>query len=74
MLLQTQPGPVNRTYVAREIDVQQRDAEIVKWLKDNPVEMNSSYVSSKNICRRKIFQNICAAFKDNILVTAAGAQ
>jgi Na+/proline symporter len=34
MLLQTQPDPVKRVYVAREIDVQQRDQEIAKWKKE----------------------------------------
>jgi SSS family solute:Na+ symporter len=35
MLLQTQPDPVVRTYVARDIDVDQRNKEIEKWQKEN---------------------------------------
>jgi solute:Na+ symporter, SSS family len=35
MLLQTQPDPVKRTYVTREIDVEQRNIEILKWQEAN---------------------------------------
>jgi solute:Na+ symporter, SSS family len=34
MLLQTQPDPVVRTYIAREVDVEQRNVEIANWKKD----------------------------------------
>lgn len=35
MLIQTQPDPVKRTYVAREVDVDLRNKEIEKWQKEN---------------------------------------
>jgi len=40
MLLQTQPDPVVRTYVAREIDVEQRNKEILKWQEANTTGRN----------------------------------
>jgi Na+/proline symporter len=40
MLLQTQPDPVMRTYVAREIDIEQRNKEILKWQEANTTGIN----------------------------------
>jgi len=42
MLLQTQPDPVKRTYVARVIDVEQREIEITKWQKEHTAEKSLS--------------------------------
>ncbi|HLP14832.1 MAG TPA: sodium:solute symporter family protein [Bacteroidota bacterium] len=47
MLLQTQPDPVTRTYVAREIDVEQREKEIEKWQKDHSSAAASSEAPQK---------------------------
>ena len=53
MLLQTQPDPVKRTYVARAIDVEQRNIEIEKWQKANPAGSNVSECPQKLILGAK---------------------
>ncbi|MDP3581100.1 MAG: hypothetical protein Q8S39_04135, partial [Ignavibacteria bacterium] len=50
MLLQTQPDPVKRTYVARAIDVEQRNIEIQKWQETYPTG------SSISECPQKLIQ------------------
>ncbi len=83
LLLMTQPAPLERSYIARDLEVQERNAEIAEWTKSNnegavqgecpkPLQIGQSFTKNFILPQKTIFWSKSPAPNDEGMLEARG--